>query len=404
MQAIALDRFRGTEHAGAARSGLTRSRLRELALLASQPGILSLAGGLPASELIPRGAYAAALQDVLAAEDAALQYGQPYEPLRERIVELMRERGIGCAPRQVLLTSGAQQALSLVAQLLMVPGRQVLMEEHVYAGLRQAVLPYRPSILTVRTDLETGFDVDGAWAALAGGAQPAFVYAIADTHNPCGVRLGHEQRARLVALAHRYGVPVVEDDSYGFLHYDQDPLPALRALDHEWVIHVGTFSKIIAPALRLGWLVLPARLASAAGILKEAADLECSALTQRAVARLLQQGFASHLERIRAGYRGRRDAMLAALRDHFPESVRWTRPPGGFFVWVELPRRLDGDRVCEEALAEAHVAVVPGSAFAATAPAPANHLRLSFASCAPDEIRTAVERLGRLLKRRLAHG
>ena len=404
MQAIALGRPRGTKQAGAARSGLTRSRLRELALLASQPGILSLAGGLPASELIPRGAYAAALQDVLAADGAALQYGQPYEPLRERIVELMRERGIGCAPRQVLLTSGAQQALSLVAQLLMVPGREVLMEEHVYAGLRQAVLPYRPSILTVRTDLETGFDVDGAWAALAGGAQPAFVYAIADTHNPCGVRLGHEQRARLVALAHRYGVPVVEDDSYGLLHYDQDPLPALRALDSEWVIHVGTFSKIIAPALRLGWLVLPARLASAAGILKEAADLECSALTQRAVARLLQPGFASHLERIRAGYRGRRDAMLAALRDHFPESVRWTRPPGGFFVWVELPRRLDGDRVCEEALAEAHVAVVPGSAFAATVPAPENHLRLSFASCAPDEIRTAVERLGRLLKRRLAHG
>ena len=404
MQAIALDRPRGTKHAGAARSGLTRSRLRELALLASQPGILSLAGGLPASELVPRNAYAAALRDVLAGDDDALQYGRPYEPLRERIVELMRERGIDCAAQQVLVTSGAQQALSLVAQLLMVPGGEVLMEEHVYTGLRQAVLPYRPAILTVRTDLETGMDVDGAWAALAGGARPAFVYAIADTHNPCGVRLGHEQRARLVALARRFGVPIVEDDSYGLLHYDRDPLPALRALDPEWVIHVGTFSKIIAPALRLGWLVLPPRLAPAAGILKEAADLECSALTQRAAARLLRQGFPSHLERIRTGYRGRRDAMLAALRDHFPESVRWTRPPGGFFVWVELPRRLDGDRVCEEALAEAHVAVVPGSAFAATAPAPANHLRLSFASCTPDAIRTAVERLGRLLERRLAHG
>jgi len=404
MQAIALDRPRSTKHAGAARSGLPRSRLRELALLASQPGILSLAGGLPAAELVPRGAYAAALRDVLAGDDDALQYGRPYEPLGERIVELLRERGIGCAPRQVLLTSGAQQALSLVAQLLMVPGGQVLMEEHVYTGLRQAVLPYRPAILTVRTDLATGMDVDGVRAALAGGARPAFVYAIADTHNPCGVRLGHEQRARLAALARRFGVPIVEDDSYGLLHYDRDPLPALRALDPEWVIHVGTFSKIIAPALRLGWLVLPPRLAPAAAVLKEAADLECSALTQRAVARLLRQGFADHLERIRAGYRSRRDAMLAALRDHFPAGVRWTRPPGGFFVWVELPRRLDGDRVCEEALAEAHVAVVPGSAFAATAPAPANHLRLSFASCTPDQIRTAVERLGRLLERRLAHG
>ena len=404
MSAITLDRPPGTTGVAAPRSGLTRSRLRELALLASQRGVLSLAGGLPASELIPRTAYAGALRDVLAADGAALQYGQPYEPLRERIVELLRERGVVCAPTDVLLTSGAQQALSLAAQLLMVPGGQVLMEEHVYTGLRQAVLPYRPSILTVRTDLDTGMDVDRAWAVLAGGARPAFVYAIADTHNPCGVRLGSEQRARLVSLAHRFGVPIVEDDSYGFLHYDRNPLPALRALDAEWVIYVGTFSKIIAPALRLGWLVLPPRLAPAAGILKEAADLECSALTQRAVNRLLRQRFAGHLDRIRAGYRRRRDAMLGALRDHFPESARWTHPPGGFFVWVELPRRLDGDRVCEEALAEARVAVVPGSAFAATGAAPGNHLRLSFASCAPDDIRTAVERLGRLLERRLAHG
>ena len=403
MSAITLDRPATTTGA-TPRSGLTRSRLRELALLPPQPGFLSLAGGLPASELIPRTAYATALRDALAGDAAALQYGQPYEPLRERIVELMRERGVDCAPRQVLLTSGAQQALSLVAQLLIAPGGQVLTEEHVYAGLRQAVLPYRPSILTVRTDLDTGMDVDRAWARLAGGARPAFVYAIADTHNPCGVRLGRDQRARLVALAHRFGVPIVEDDSYGFLHYDRSPLPALRALDAEWVIYVGTFSKIIAPALRLGWLVLPPRLAPAAGILKEAADLECSALTQRAVTRLLRQGFADHLDRIRAGYRRRRDALLAALRDHFPASARWTHPPGGFFVWVELPRGLDGDRVCEEALAEARVAVVPGSAFAATAGAPANRLRLSFASCAPDEIRTAVERLGRLLERRLGHG
>ena len=404
MLSIALDRPRTTKQVGAARSGLTRSRLRELALLASQPGILSLAGGLPASELIPRAAYAGALQHVLAAEGAALQYGTPYEPLRERIVELMRKRGIGCNPRQVLLTSGAQQALGLVAQLLMVQGGQVLMEEHVYAGLRQAVLPYRPHILTVRTGLDTGMDMDGAEALLAGGARPAFIYAIADTHNPCGVRLGREKRVRLVALARLFGIPIVEDDSYGHLHYDGASLPALRALDPEWVIHVGTFSKIIAPALRLGWMVLPPRLARAAEVLKEAADLECSALTQRAVAHLLQQGFSSHLDRIRTGYRSRRDAMLAALRDHFPDSVRWTRPPGGFFVWVELPPRLDGDRVCEEALAEAQVAVVPGSAFAATVPAPANHLRLSFASCAPDDIRIAVERLGRLLERRLAHG
>ena len=401
MPSVTLDRPRTPTDAAAPRSGFARSRLRELALLPPQPGLLSLAGGLPASELIPRAAYAAALADILAGDDAALQYGQPHEPLRERIVELMRERGIDCDPRQVLLTSGAQQALSLAAQLLMTPGAKVLAEEHVYAGLRQAVLPYRPSILTVRTDLDTGMDVDGVRALLARGARPAFIYAIADTHNPCGVRLGREQRKGLVALARRFGVPVVEDDTYGLLRYDREWLPALRALDAEWVIYAGSFSKILAPALRLGWLVLPPRLASEAGVLKEAADLECSGLTQRAVARLLHHSFAGHLDRIRAGYRRRRDALLAALQDHFPEGARWTRPPGGFFVWVELPPGLDGDHVCEEALAEARVAVVPGSAFAATAGAPANRLRLSFSSCAPDDIRTAVERLGRLLHRRL---
>ena len=404
MPSVTLDRPRTPTDAAAPRSGFARSRLRELALLPPQPGLLSLAGGLPASELIPRAAYAAALADILAGDDAALQYGQPHEPLRERIVELMRERGIDCDPRQVLLTSGAQQALSLAAQLLMTPGAKVLAEEHVYAGLRQAVLPYRPSILTVRTDLDTGMDVDGVRALLARGARPAFIYAIADTHNPCGVRLGREQRKGLVALARRFGVPVVEDDTYGLLRYDREWLPALRALDAEWVIYAGSFSKILAPALRLGWLVLPPRLASEAGVLKEAADLECSGLTQRAVARLLHHSFAGHLDRIRAGYRRRRDALLAALQDDFPEGARWTRPPGGFFVWVELPPGLDGDHVCEEALAEARVAVVPGSAFAATAGAPANRLRLSFSSCAPDDIRTAVERLGRLLHRRLHHG
>ena len=401
MSVVTLDR---PESTAAPRAGTVRSRLRELALLPQQPGHLSLAGGLPAPELIPRAAYAAALADILDGDPAALQYGRPHEPLREGIVELMRERGVDCSPGQVLLTSGAQQAVNLAARLLMAPGGQVLLEEHVYAGLRQAILPYRPAVLTVGTDLDTGMDVDRAWERLARGARPAFIYAIADTHNPCGVRLGREPRARLAALAQRFGVPVVEDDTYGLLHYDRDPLPALRALDAEWVIYAGSFSKIVAPALRLGWLVLPPRFAAAAEVLKEAADLECSGPTQRAVARLLHNDFAGHLDRLRAGYRRRRDALLAALDDHFPAGARWTRPPGGFFVWVELPRGVDGDRVCEEALAEARVAVVPGSAFAATAGAPANRLRLSFSSCAPGDIRTAVERLGRLLARRLHHG
>lgn len=248
-----LDRPRTPTGTAAPRSGFARSRLRELALLPPQPGLLSLAGGLPASELIPRAAYAAALADVLAGDDAALQYGQPHEPLRERIVELMRARGVDCAPHQVLLTSGAQQALSLAAQLLMAPGGQVLLEEQVYAGVRQAVLPYRPSILTVGTDLDTGMDVDRARALLAGGARPAFIYAIADTHNPCGVRLDREKRARLVALAHRFGVPIVEDDTYGLLHYDRDPLHCGHWTTSGWSTSAPSRRSSRPPCASAGW-------------------------------------------------------------------------------------------------------------------------------------------------------
>ena len=382
--------------------GLTRSRLRELALRVTRPGILSLAGGLPAPELLPTSAYAAALQNVLGRDPGALQYGQPYEPLKQQIVRLLGERGVTCSPEEVLLTSGAQQALSVIAQLLVSPGAQVLMEDQVYTGVRQAVSPYRPTIVTVGTDLESGMDVDAVQAMLTSGARPAFIYAISDTHNPCGVRLSVDKRSWLVELSRHFRIPIVEDDAYGFLHYDGDPLPALRALDNEWVFYVGSFSKIIAPALRLGWVVVPQRLMSAATILKEAADLETSALTQRAVAQFIRDGdFATHLRRLRDGYRLRRDAMLRALRRSFPPTARWTNPPGGLFVWVELPGHVDCSALCEEALEAEHVAFVPGATFSVGKRIAVNCMRLSFAGCSPREIAEGVERITRPLQRRM---
>ncbi len=382
----------------------TRSLLRELITVSSRPGILSLAGGLPDPSLFPVREYRTALDAVLATDGRALQYAPPFEPLKEEIVGLMAARGVRCTTEEVLLTTGAQQAIGIASSLLLDPYEPVLAEEATYPGLGQAVASLRPKMLTVGTDLESGMRVEAVAETLARSARPAFIYVMSDGHNPYGVSLGRAQRHRLVDLARQYRVPIVEDDPYGLLSYDGPHLPPLRSLDKDWVFHIGTFSKTIAPALRLGWMVLPADLVPRASLIKESSDLECSALTQRAVARLLRQGeLSAHLDRLRQVYGVRRDALLAALRRHFPQRARWTRPRGGFFVWVQLPCPVDGRALLDAAVEEERVAFVPGQAFAVGRhPAPSG-IRLSFATCTPEQIDDGVGRLARLFERRLSH-
>ena len=244
--------------------GQHRSPLREMIAIAAQPGTLSLAAGLPTPEALPAPEYAVALHEVLAADPSALQYRPPYAPLKEQIAALMAERGVRCRSEQIVLTTGAQQAIGIAAKLFLDPGGAVLTEEAIYPGVSQAIAPFAPNVVTVGTDPESGMDVGQLDARLASGTRPAFVYAMADGHNPCGVGLSRTKRWQLVELARRHRVPIVEDDAYGFLGCEADHPPPLRALDDEWVIYVGTFSKTIAPALRLGWMVLPTRLVSSA--------------------------------------------------------------------------------------------------------------------------------------------
>jgi 2-aminoadipate transaminase len=251
----------------------------------------------------------------------------------------------------------------------------------------------------VGTDRRTGIDVDALESLLAAGERPAFAYLIPEAHNPLGATLSEEKRARLAELAERRRLPLVEDDAYGMLVYDGAPARPLKALAPDWVLHVGSFSKLIAPALRLGYLVVPPALRQAARLVKESMDLECSALTQRALSALLEDGFLpGHLARLRETYRARRDAMLAALSDEFPAGARFSRPRGGFFTWVELPGDVDTDALLERALDEAGTAFVPGSAFSADGRGGRRALRLSFASQPPEAIREGVRRLGRLLR------
>ena len=379
--------------------GMQRSVLRQMLAVVSRPGILSFAGGLPAPDLFPTADYSAALAHVLSTDRGALQYGPPFLPLKRHIVDLMAQRGVDCSVDQVFLTTGAQQALDILTRFLLDSAGQVMLEEIVYTGIRQVVASHQPDVLPVRTDLETGIEVDDVITHLERGALPAYLYVIPDAHNPLGVSLSEEKRARLAEIAGAYGLPIIEDDPYGFLSYDGRCLPPLRALNDSHVFYVGSFSKIMAPALRLGWLIAPEALMPKLTVIKEAGDLESSALTQRAVAAYLDGGhLPAHLERLQKEYRLRRDTMLAAMARHFPPGITWTHPRAGMFIWVTLPEHVDAAALLETAVEREKVAFIPGHAFAHPGVKATNYMRLNFSNCCLADIEEGIERLGRVLE------
>lgn len=373
--------------------------LLEIMALSSRPGVLSLAIGLPASELFPREALAGQAAHVLRTDASSLQYGLPYQPLKTQIVQLMSLRGVRCTEEQIFLTSGAQQGMDLLSRLLLPPGGQVLFERAIYDGIRLATRGQRPEILTVAADLDSGMDVDGVEALLAGGARPAFLYAITDGHNPLGVSLSIEKRQRLAGLARRYQMPILEDDAYGFLYYGEEPAPPMRALEAEWVFYLGSFSKILAPALRAGWVVVPPQLAARLSPLKHGVDLDTPSLGHRVISAYLDSGLLpAHLAMLREEYRRRRDAMLAALREHFPAEVVWNHPTSGMFVWAELPPGLDAAELLRAAVETESVAFSPGVVFCAGDPAGDRSMRLNFTSLPPERIEEGIRRLGRAIR------
>lgn len=376
------------------------SALQTMLARSAQPGVLSLALGLPAPELFPREGLAEAATRVLAHDPAALQYSPPFQPLKRQVVALMAERGVECREEQVFLTAGGQQGMALLVRLLLDAGGAVLTEQLCYTGLQQAVEPFRPEVLTVPTDLDTGIDVDAVERLLERGARPAFLYVVTDGNNPLGVSVGAEKRARLVELAREHRVPILEDDAYGYFQFTDAPLPPLRALDDRWVFYIGTFSKIFAPALRVGWLVVPEAYLPLLAIAKEAADINTATFTQRTISAFIDSGrLPEHLALLKREYTVRRDAMLEALREHFPAGSRWRTPTAGVFVWVELPEEADAAGLLARALDTEQVAFFPGSAFAAPGEAVgSNCMRLNFSHCSPERIREAVGRLGRVLR------
>ena len=366
--------------------------------LMARPGVTSFALGLPAPELFPVDDYLAAAERVLRGDTGALQYKAPFVPLRARIAELMQARGVDCSPDEVFLTTGAQQALALLARIFLRPGGTILCEGLVYMGFQQVVESYSPRVLAVESDLETGLDVDRVEAYLAAGHRPAFLYCITDGHNPLGTSVSLEKRLRLAELARKHRVPIIEDDAYGLLHYG-DPLPPLRALEERWVFYVGSFSKVMAPGFRAGWLVVPREMQQLLGCAKDGADIDTSTFAQRLVSEYLAAGgFAAHLERVREAYRTRRDTMLAGIRRHFPAGTRTSVPRHGALVWAELPGGYDTDALLPVAVERGDVAYVPGSAFSFSGRQGRRGMRLNFSFPAAGEIEQGIARLGRVLR------
>lgn len=366
------------------------------------PDFISLAGGLPDPALIPNKALAQAAHEVLINEPNALQYGRDLPGLKAHIADFMQERGVNCTPNQVTITAGGQQGMDIFTRLFLNPGGEVMLEELAYTGIQQAIMPYMPEILTVPVSPVHGIDLDALESKLAEGAKPAFLYIVAAAHNPLGVTLQIEQRQRLMGLARQYEMPVVEDDAYGFLEYDDEPIPALNAIDPEWAFYIGSFAKILAPGIRMGWVITPEHLAKTMLSIKRLSVLSVSPMAQHIVNRYLDQNdFSAHLATLRSAYGNRRDVMMDAIAEHFPAEIISHRPSGGMFVWSELPEGFDALEVIKTAAQKAAVGCIPGKAFACN---PAHmdrynrYMRLTFVRYGEDVIVEGVSRLGGVLK------
>lgn len=383
-----------------------RSVLRQMISVVAQPGVVSFAGGLPAPELFPVDGYKQAMVKALESDPLALQYRPPYPPLKAHVVDLLKRRGVETTVDNIFFTTGAQQGLDVLSRMFLNQGGEVILEESVYSGVQQSVQPLQPKILPVGTCLETGMDVDAVEQYLKDGHKPAFIYTIPNSHNPLGVSMSMEKRRKLAQLARTYHVPILEDDPYGLLMYDEHvETTTLYSMAPEWVFYMGSFSKILAPALRLGWMLAPSNLMDKLAVVKEACDLECSGLTQRAVSHYLDSGsFQPHLTALLTEYTRRRDAMLATLDAHFPKEAKWTKPVGGMFVWVELPRGMDTAVLFEKVIAEEKVAFIPGFAFALPGLREkySSCLRLNFSNSSVEVIQDGIARLGKVLKREIA--
>jgi len=389
------------------------SIIRELLKLTQRPEVISFAGGLPAPEVFPVARFEEACHRVLQTQSAAaLQYGptEGYRPLREYIVGHMARYGILASVDNVLVTSGSQQALDLISKLLINRGDRILVESPSYVGALQAFDLMGAEYVTIPID-DDGLQTCEMERALRSG--PKFMYILPNFQNPGGVTLSRSRRDELVALSDKYGIPIVEDDPYGQLRYEGEHQPPLVVLDRinaaqddayqmGNVIYLSTFSKVLAPGLRLGWIVAPPEVIARLSQIKQSTDLHTSSFAQMVAFEVAREGFIDeHVKLIRRVYKERRDTMLQALDDFFPPDVSWTRPQGGLFLWVTMPAGVNSRRLLDLALRQ-NVAFVPGEAFFPSGDT-GSHMRLNFSNAQPEQIREGIRRLSIAVAHELEH-
>jgi len=379
------------------------SAMRDLMAVTARPEVISLAGGLPDTSTFPPQTFAAQMTRI-AQESAAeaLQYG-PTEGFRETvdcIVEVMGAEGMLPDPEDVIVTTGGQQAIDLLCKTLVDPGDAVICEAPTYPGAIPVFCSYQADTIQIECD-DDGMRIEELEAALARldgeGRRPKFVYSVPTFQNPAGVTMSLERRRRLVELARSREMLVIEDNPYGLLRFGGDPLPPLYQLDGgDFVIYVGTFSKILSPGIRLGWAVAPPPVMEKVVLGKQAADLCTSTLTQFFVREYFASGrWSDYVESVSRIYRSRRDAMIEALGRHFPPQATWTEPDGGLFIWATLPDYIDTGDLLAKALRR-DVAFVPGQS-AYVDERGRSSMRLNFTAGDEDEIREGIRRIGKAI-------
>lgn len=390
---------------------MSSSAIREILKMAQIPGVISFAGGLPAPDVFPVEQINAAVDKVLDESGPdALQYSttEGYVPLREMIAKHSSRFGLNISIENILITSGSQQALDLLGKILINPGDRVLVESPTYLGAIQAWNAYGAEYVTVPSD-DDGMQVEHLENALRTG--PKFMYVLPNFQNPTGVTLPYERRKKLIELADQYGVPIVEDDPYGQLRYEGEHIPPMVVMDSEYrdnsggtyrgnVIYLSTFSKTMAPGLRLAWVVAPEVVIRKLVQAKQGADLHTATFNQMVAYEVARGGFLDkHVAVIRDVYGGRRKVMLEAMQEHFPPGVSWTVPKGGMFLWVILPESISARDVLEIAI-QKKVAFVPGGPFHPNGGGE-NTLRLNFSNAPPEKIQEGIARLGEAIREAL---
>lgn len=390
-------------------SRIGASEIRELLKLTNQPEIISFAGGLPDPGLFPveliGKAYREALSDTSVARQA-LQYSvsEGYAPLRQWLVAYMATQGVACDLDNIVITSGSQQGLDFLGKLFLTPGDTALMTAPTYLGALQALSAYEPRFDAFDSTGENKparqFEEDAA------GGRIKLAYLVPDFANPTGETVTRQSRTQILDLAAALNIPVIEDAAYTALRYDGAFIPPVLALDiartgsinSSRTIYCGTFSKIFAPSLRIGWICAARTVVEKAVLLKQASDLHSSTINQIVMHQLAEQSYAAQIEKIRRVYRERRDHMLRALEKHMPQTVSWTRPEGGMFIWLTLASHINGNLLLKRAIEEEKVAFVPGAAFFHDRRGE-NTIRLSYSLPSFDEIDDGIGRLANLIRR-----